>query len=234
MYPFLEAGDDSADGLDRLWRATVAVGWLDEARDGNRESLRRALMMASRSPAEAGLDLRNMKNPWQHHDVAWSFTGWLHRTKGLAWSSTRFLADALEHYWEWHEDGKKPTSAFGLNKARLDHYLAQKCRSFFSLDGVRALSTLQAFHYFTEYLAAHDYFSAVEAGRLQTSAADFYERIGRVVDKSDAGYQFCPTYQALITQNFSCPRGLDCGRALIALIETHVYHETFPAFHLPR
>jgi hypothetical protein len=57
---------------------------------------------------------------------------------------------------------------------------------------------LQAFHYFTEYLAAHDYFSAADAARLQAATARLYEVIRDAVDANDSAYWICPTYEALI------------------------------------
>ena len=55
-----------------------------------------------------------------------------------------------------------------------------------------------AFHYFTEYLAAHDYFSGADAARLQAAAARFYEVVRDAVDANDSAYWICPTYEALI------------------------------------
>jgi hypothetical protein len=204
IFPFLEAGDDSPATVDRLCRVAFAVGLLDETDGANREWLRRAVTLASRSPTEAKLDLKETKNEGFLSDAAWSFTGWTHRTKGLTWASARFLANALLDYWGWKEDKKKKASSpFGLNEARLDHYLAQRCRDFIGLKGVRALPTLQAFHYFTEYLVAHGCLSAADAGRLQAAAARFYETIRGAVDPCDPAYRVCPTYAALITGSTS-------------------------------
>jgi hypothetical protein len=198
MVPFLEAGDDSPPALDQLCRAAFAVGLFNQNEKHNREWLRRAVRTASRSPAEAGLDLRGTKGDWFHGDVAWSFTGWTHRTKGLTWISARFLANALLDYWGWREEKKKSTGPFGLSETRLDHYLAQVCRSFLHVHGVRALATLQAFHYFTECLVAYGYFSEADAGRLQAAARGLYETIRGGVDACDSAYRLCPTYEALI------------------------------------
>lgn len=197
LFPFLEAGDASPAAVDRFFRATMGHGYLIHDAD-NRAWFTRAITMSSRSPAAAVEDLKHTRSDWFHNDVAWSFTGWLRRTKALTWTSARFLAEALINYWIWREEGKKSTSPFGLSKERLDHYLAQCCGDFFCLNGVRALSTLQGFHYFTEYLVAHDYFSSADALRLQDAAAAFFEPIRYSVDSSDSGYLICPTYEALI------------------------------------
>jgi hypothetical protein len=107
----------------------------------------------------------------------------------------------------WEEVGPVYTGKGGKEKCGwllertlgfLDHYLAQRCRDFFCLKGVRPLSTLQAFHYFTEYLVAYGCFSAADAGALQSAVVDFYETIRGAVDPSDPAYHICPTYEALI------------------------------------
>jgi hypothetical protein len=205
IFPFLEAGDVSPEGLDRLWQAASAIGWLGESNPGTRDWLSRAVRMASRPNDEVSLDLKGAKNQRFHDDVGWSFAGWAHRTKGLPWSSARFLSITLLNYWEWREERKKPASRFGLDATRLDHYLAQNCRDFIGLDGVGALSTLQAFHYFTDYLVAHGYFSVADAAQLQSAAAGFYQTIRGTVDAGDSAYRICPTYEALISPKKDLP-----------------------------
>ena len=167
-------------------------GYYDE------DLLTEALRTGRREEIPACLNLKDTRNERLHEEVGWSFAGWLRRTKGLTWSSARFLANALIDYWAWREDRKKPNSPYGLSEKRLDHYLAQRCRDFIGLNGVSALSTLQAFHYLTEYLVAHDYFNTADALRLQAAAGTLYETIRHAVDSCDSGYRICPTYEALI------------------------------------
>ena len=198
IFPFLEAGDDSNEALDRLWQTASATGFFDDIEGSNRDWLARAVKMSSRSVAEAHLNLKGRADKWLQSDVGWSFTGWVHRTKGLAWSSARSLGIALLDYWAWREKRNKGGGPFDLDEDRLDHYLAQCCRSFAGPNSVRALSTLQAFHYFTEYLAAHDYFSTADTARLQAATARLYEVIRDAVDANDSAYWICPTYEALI------------------------------------
>lgn len=198
MFPFLEAGDASAEALERLGRAVSAVGLIDETTRSTREWLAHAVTMSSRTAAEAGLDLKVTGSKWLHADASWNFVGWLRRTRRLAWSSARFLAATLLDYWGWKERGTKVTSPFGLNSNRLDRYLAQCGRSYFGFSGLRTLSTLQAFHYFTEYLVEHRYFCDADASLLQAGAAELYETIRQAIDPSDAALQIYPSYQALV------------------------------------
>jgi hypothetical protein len=198
IFPFLEAGDDSPPAVDRMCEVARDSGYLSVDDTRNRDWLARMVILSSRSPAEACLDLKDTRNERLHEEVGWSFAGWLRRTKGLTWSSARFLSNALADYWAWREDRKKPTSSYGLSENRLDHYLAQRCRDFICLNGVSALSTLQAFHYLTEYLVAHGYFNTADALQLQAAAGTLYETIRDAVDSCDSGYRICPTYEALI------------------------------------
>jgi Protein of unknown function (DUF1186) len=199
MIPFLEAGDDPAQSIDQLCQATAAVGYLEQDSASNRNWLRRAVRLAAQSPAEAGLDLKRWKNEAFQDEVGWNFTGWVRRSKGLSWTSARFLAHALLNYWGWNDpEEKKPARPFGLNEKRLDHYLAQGCRDFIRLKPVQSLSTLQALHYFTEYLVAQGYFNAAEAGRWQSVAARFFETLQDVMDVSDPTSGMFPTYAALV------------------------------------
>jgi hypothetical protein len=198
MFPFLEAGDDSAEALDGLSRAVFAVGFLDETKC-NRYWLANALKMSSPTTA---LELKIKRNKTLQDEAGWHFTGWLRWTKGLRWSSARFLALAFLNYWAWREEHGTATGPFGLNKADLDHYLAKSCRSFFGFEGIPLSSTLQAFHYFTEYLVAQDYFGVADAAALQSAAADLYEAALSHLSATDPVRRICPAYAALIEAPF--------------------------------
>jgi len=177
----------------------MAVGHLDERDPGTREWLCRAVRLGSRSAPETRCDLQRSDAKWFVSDAAWSFTGWARRTKNLAWSSARFLAEALADYWGWREEGRKrPPHPFGLHAPQLDRYLAQRCRGLIALKGVRALSTLQAFHYFTEYLVARAYFGADEAERLQAAGERLFGLVRNMTDPGDCACHLYPTYAALV------------------------------------
>ena len=184
------------DGQDGPDQADVAVVLAQHCK---REQQARARQVLGVVAKVAAVDLERRFAIEFVEQVAAGAGDLAHRTKGLAWSSARFLAIALLDYWAWREKRTKPASQFGLNETRLDHYLAQSGRSFLGLGSVRVLSTLQAFHYFTEYLVAHDYFSAAEAAPLQSAAAGFYEIIRSAADPCDSAYRICPTYEALIS-----------------------------------
>ncbi len=197
IIPFLEAGNTAPETIAQASRTGAAVGYTEDSVK-TQNWLLRAVTLSSRSAAEARLDLKQ-SNERLHGDTAWNFTGWLRRTKGCNWTRARFLADSMLGYWAWNDGQKKRRpSPFGLSESRLDDYLGQRCRDFMGLNGIRVLSTLQAFHYFTEYLLAHDYFSPADASRLQSAATRFYETVHSVAAPSDPAFRLYPTYDALV------------------------------------
>jgi hypothetical protein len=199
LFPLIEAGDDSPAAMDGVLQELVAAGDVHLDRPDIREWFQRAVQMGSPSPAEAALDLKARPDDAFHQDVGWSFTGWVRRTRKLPWASARFLALALLDYWNWKEEGsKKPARVFGLSSARLDHYLARQCWDFFQFRGVTALSTLQAFHYFTEYLVTRNHINTAEADRLQTACAGLFEEVRKATASTDPALWVCPSYQALL------------------------------------
>jgi hypothetical protein len=210
MAPFLEAGDDSPQALEQLCRAVTEAGYVKGEEPESQEWLRRAVRLASRSPAEAGLDLKNSKDRWLQHDAGWNFAGWLRRTRGLGWASACFLANALLGYWGW-DDGKRNKGGvpYGLNVTRLNHYIARCCQDSLGPSGLLAFSTLQAFHYFTEYLAVHGYFSDDDARRLQSVASRRFETVRGQLDLADPGYALCPTYAALVAADHDQSGGVN-------------------------
>lgn len=199
MFPFLAAGDDSKRALDELCQATEAIGYLEIGAPKNRTWLHRAVQLASRSPTEAGVDFKKSKDGCLENDVSWSFTGWVQRSKGLSWTSARFLSDTLLSYWDWRDQKEKPIGGpFGLNETRLDGYLTRRSYDICWFKGVTVFSTLQAFHYFTDYLVLHAQLSPAEADRLQSATSGMFELIRGAMDITDPVYRLYPAYAVLI------------------------------------
>jgi hypothetical protein len=210
MFPFFEVGNDSPDAIDRLGEAALAVGLLEGSVSENRHWMRRQLHLASRSPTEAGLDLKESKDESFYPDVATNFMGWVHRQKKLTWTTARYLGDRLLALWTWKGAKKaKRGSAFRLDTTQLDRYLAQACRDLICVYGVQAMSTLQAFHYFTEYLMAHGGLTAADASSLQSGCARLFETLRGAVDATDPAFSLCPTYDALIAGSLTPTRRSD-------------------------
>lgn len=206
MIPALEAGADSPIPLQTLCQEVIAIGLLkDDAETW--EWLRHTVLMASPMAAAAPLDLRQPHGKRFNNDVFWNFIGWMHRTKGFGWTKARFLAVPLLSYWEWAEKkrkggnklAKKEPARFGLKTDRLREYLWDRCRDFFGIRTMQALPTIQAFHYFTEFLVARGLLGEDEAGKSQAEAAAAFAAIRKVAAPRAPAIHICPTYAALIT-----------------------------------
>lgn len=124
----------------------------------------------------------------------------------IGWASARFLTEALLNYWYWAEKkrkggnkgAKREPARFGLKAGRLREYLGECCRDFIGIRTLQALPTIQAFHYFTEYLVARGRLAEGEAGKSQAEAAGCYADIRKGVDPCDPAIRIYPTHEALI------------------------------------
>jgi len=211
MFPLLESGDDTPEAFGGMCQQVMAVGCLED-NHRNREWLRRAVLMALPTEAESGLDLKQPHSVQFDGDVAWSFAGWLRRTKGLRWASARFLAGIMLDYWHWTENkqkglkrgrkkgGKtKAAATFSLDAGRLGDFLDNYCRGFFGIRTLTALPAIQSYHYFTEYLVERGHLSDEQASQVRTEATVHFIRVRNLVDVNDPIYQIYPTYEELIT-----------------------------------
>jgi hypothetical protein len=217
MFPYLERGDDSPEAFEDMCQRVMAVGYIRDDQD-NREWLRRGVLMALPTEAEASLDLNQSHSIQFHGDLAWSFAGWLRRTKRLEWSSARFLGEAMLNYWHWTEkkDGNsggksgekkkgkksgktKAADTFGLGAGCLRDFLSDYCQDFFGIRTAAALPAMQAYHYFTEYLVARGHLGEVQASQLHTDAGAEFECIRGVVGDNNPAYRVHPTYEELIS-----------------------------------
>ena len=84
--------------------------------------------------------------------VSWSFTRFLHENRGMTWATARFFAERLDTYLRDLPLKKRSKRPFAFEKQELDQYLAKNCMFFMWLQGVKAISLLQAIHEFAGYL----------------------------------------------------------------------------------
>jgi hypothetical protein len=205
MIPALEAGAGSPIPLDLQFKEVMEIEYLEDHED-NREWLRRAVLMASPTEAAATFNLCQPHSTRFDSDLSWDVAGWLHRTKGFGWASARFLTEALINYWYWAEKkrkggnkgAKREPARFGLKAGRLREYLGECCQDFLGTRTIQALPTIQAFHYFTEYLVARGHLAEGEARKSQTEAAGCYADIRKGVDPCEPAIRIYPTHEALI------------------------------------
>jgi hypothetical protein len=119
-----------------------------------------------------------------YHNVRWNYCAFLHNEKGFPWARADFLAERLEAYWSDRPAGKKPKDAFGFSQGRLDEHIAKTCRDFFYINGVRAVSLVEAVWHFVDYLAAHSRIGD-EAKSIREMCRRMFNLSLRAVDSTD-------------------------------------------------
>jgi len=120
-----------------------------------------------------------------YHDVRWSYCGFLHDIKGFPWARADFLAERLEDYWSDRPTGKKPKDTFRLSEGGLDKHIAKTCRVFFYVNGVRAVSLIEAVWHFVDYLSMHSRVEGEKANSIRAMCRRLFNRTLRVVDSTD-------------------------------------------------
>ena len=91
----------------------------------------------------------------QYYDrITRNFMGWLHREQGFSWMKAHFYRDQVRRYLlRVVPEGKRPKQPFTFTKQLLDRTLASNARELFSLNATLALGSINAIHWFAEYLA---------------------------------------------------------------------------------
>lgn len=194
--PFLDANDSSAAAAAQIEQNLLVLApeipWrLD------RELIRRNLEMAIQLPAVLELhEFKPREERWLI-DLLWNFKGQLHFRKGVPWVQAQFLADRLEDFVFWCAD--RNHDPFQFKEPELENFLVRTCKDFFWMDGVRAVSMLQAAAWFAEYLPVTDIFP--EAGRqaIITTCSRLFEKTRKTVDSTDPAYRLSPTFERLMT-----------------------------------
>jgi hypothetical protein len=120
-----------------------------------------------------------------YHDVAWNYSGFLHKSLGFSWTSAFFLKEQLEDYWLDVPKGKKAREPFQFDEDRLNSHIARRCRQFISLDGVKATALLQAVWLFAEYLCAHGQIEGETFEHVRRISSQLFERCRKAVDSTD-------------------------------------------------
>ncbi|MBK5941749.1 YecA family protein [Halochromatium roseum] len=91
----------------------------------------------------------------QYYDgITRNFMGWLHREQGMSWMKAHFYRDQVRRYLlRVVPEGKRPKQPFTFTKQLLDRTLADNARELFSPNPTVALGSINAIHWFAEYLA---------------------------------------------------------------------------------
>ena len=92
--------------------------------------------------------------PEYYDRITRNFMGWLHREKGFSWMKAHFYRDQVRRYLlRVVPEGKRPKQPFTFTKQLLDRTLASNARELFSVNATLALGSINAIHWFAEYLA---------------------------------------------------------------------------------
>jgi hypothetical protein len=129
-----------------------------------------------------------------YHDVRWNYCAFLHDVKAFPWARADFLAGRLEDYWSDRPAGKKPKDTFGFSQERLDKHIAKTCCDFFHINGVRAVSLLEAVWHFVDYLAAHSRIEDEKAKRARGVCRRLFDLSLRAVDSTDPVPRLMPVF----------------------------------------
>jgi hypothetical protein len=129
-----------------------------------------------------------------YHDVRWNYCAFLHDVKGFPWARADFLAERLEDYWSDRPAGKKPKDAFRFSEEGLNEHIAKTCRDFFHVNGVRAVSLVEAVWHFVDYLAAHSRIEGEKAKSIREMCRRLFDLCLRVVDSTDPAPRLMPEF----------------------------------------
>jgi len=132
-----------------------------------------------------------------YHDVRWNYCAFLHNVKGFPWARAHFLAERLENYWSDRPAGKKPKDTFGLTQGRLDGHIAKTCRVFFCIDGIRAVSLIEAVWHFVDYLATHCRIEEQKATNIRETCSHLFDLSLRAVDSTDPVPRLMPEFPVM-------------------------------------
>jgi hypothetical protein len=120
-----------------------------------------------------------------YHDVRWNYCAFLHDVRGFPWARADFLAERLEDYWSDRPTGKKPKDTFRLSEGHLDEHIAKTCRVFFWVNGVRAVSLIEAVWHFADYLVTHSRIDGEKANHIRMMCRRLFNMTLRAVDSTD-------------------------------------------------
>jgi len=120
-----------------------------------------------------------------YHDVSWNYCAFIHDVKGFSWTRAYFLSDRLKDYWLDMASNKKPKEPFRFNEANIDKYISRTCKNFFTINGVRAVSLLEALWHFADYLFAHSWLEAEAQKHVHDMCRRLFDLCMPVLESTD-------------------------------------------------
>ncbi|MBI3986383.1 MAG: hypothetical protein HY343_05660, partial [Lentisphaerae bacterium] len=196
--PLLDARGDPDEAAHALMAALKQLD-IPRGPEFDAETLRREFRFCREAPAVWDLATRETARDVVrfYHDVRWNYCAFLHDEKGFPWARADFLAELLEAYWFNRPAGKKPKDAFMLSEERLNEYIAKTCRDFFTVNGVRAVSLVEAVWHFAAYLEAHTRIEDGKAKSIRAMCRRLFELCLLAVDFTDPVPRLMPEFPEL-------------------------------------
>jgi len=188
----LYAPDLIAEQIAALFKPRTRKGFTDSHKLTIREGIEWA------RTAQSDWDITQCKDLRGIHDfyraLAWRFCAFLHRTKGIGWIKSRYLANRLFDYWTDIPERKRPKKTFRVNEAHIDKHIAVRYRMFFCVDGVQGAGLIEAVYHLADFLAAHGHQTEESTEEIHALCGRLHARLLKVVEPTDAVLQLAPEF----------------------------------------
>jgi len=132
------------------------------------------------------------------------FCVWLHDTHGMSWATGQFFSDRLGSFLfddrprleKRKKRGKRREPGHRLNpdEAFVEAYICQTCQEFFHVDGMQALSLLQALWFLPDFVSATGSPNSSEYEGWRDAAVGLAEKVKGVACASDDGLVIFETF----------------------------------------
>jgi hypothetical protein len=114
--------------------------------------------------------------PGYYDTVTLNFMGWLHREQGFSWMKAQFYRkQVLLYLLMCIPNGKRPRQPFTFTRQLLDRTLADNARFIIGLDGVKALGSINAMHWFADYLVQRGFIADALGDDLRRWCRELWE-----------------------------------------------------------
>lgn len=198
--PFLDARTDPDSAAQSIVATVEALG-VENVPCLDVEAVKRELLLCRKPPAkwDFGACRKHTDVETFYHDVAWNFRGFLHDSQGLPWSKAHFLARRLKRYWLRRAEDGRPKDPFPFDPQLLEEYICRTCRDFFHINGVCAVSLIEATWHFADYLLTCESLGKQEHQRAHDLCRDLFQRCLPSLDSTDPVPRLMPEFPHLRT-----------------------------------
>lgn len=195
--PYIVASDCPPDAADRLFQEFRS--WDERIRpDITRQQIAENLRTARRNPSDETFTAEFVRKRERYWILHGAYMRYLQNERGLPWVTARYLSDRIVSFWfAYREYGLAGDPLFAGEKD-IETCLAKACRDFFSMNGVRLISTLQALALYGAWLRSRMIFSDEEEKIWSSRIAALYEKGRNAVEATDCAYRINPEYESLL------------------------------------